>query len=80
MPSYFIGNPYYTGWITIQHEFAADTFATKVSLQQGNVQGVREAYFVFAGQGPYSVPGHPPGMARAQNIQNVAAAMGVRIP
>jgi hypothetical protein len=61
-------------------EFQADACATQTLISQGNINAVRAAAQWFYGQGPIqTVPTHPPGQARAANIVQTAANMGVKL-
>lgn len=76
---FFFSNPLNRSWMSQTHEFQADACATQTLLSQGNVNAVRAAIQWFLGQGPIQwVPSHPPGQARANNIVQTAANMGVR--
>jgi hypothetical protein len=75
---YFLSNPYNRSWISQALEMQADSCATEYLLSQGNIISVRAAAQWFYGQGPIQlVPSHPPGVARANNIVNIAKSLGV---
>lgn len=73
----FQKNPFTRHWMTRRYELEADSFATKLLLSHGNIQGVKAAINWFYGRGPIQyVPTHPPGTARANNIISTARSLG----
>lgn len=70
---FFESNPFSRLWMTQHYELEADAYAARSLLAEGNMVAVRQAIQWFYGQGPIQfVPTHPPGLARAQNLFNIA--------
>jgi len=72
-------NMFNRSWVSQRLELQADTCATRDLMRRGNRNAVRAAADYFFGQGPYqTVPTHPPGQVRANNIVATAQRSGLR--